>query len=107
LGLGLLIAVAGAVALIVFMPRGWVWDRMILQSAAGNGADAIAPHAPTDDLVGRVGVATSALRPAGQVEIDGKRHEARVAYGSLERGASVRVTGRQGSELIVQPEETA
>lgn len=105
--LGLLIAVVGAVVLVFFMPRGWVWDRMILQAAAGTGADAIAPNAPTDDLVGRVGVATSALRPAGQIEIDGVRHEARVAYGFVDRGAAVRVTGRQGSELIVKPEAAA
>ena len=103
LALGLTITVVGAVILIVAMPRDWVWNRMVLSAEAGAGAAAVAPNAPTDTLIGREGVTTSALRPAGQIEIDGVRHEARVAYGFIDRGAPVRVTGRQGGELIVEP----
>lgn len=103
LALGLTITVVGAVILIVAMPRDWVWNRMVLSAEAGTGAAAVAPNAPTDTLIGREGVTTSALRPAGQIEIDGVRHEARVAYGFIDRGAPVRVTGRQGGELIVEP----
>lgn len=101
-GLGVLIAVVGAALLIAFMPRGWFWDRLVLQAQAGTGVAAVSPNGPSDDLIGRIAVTTSALRPAGQIEIDGARHEARVAYGTVERGATVRVTGRQGSELVVE-----
>ncbi len=101
--LGVSIAVVGAVVLVMVMPRGWFWDRMILTAAAGTGDAAIAPHAPTDDLIGRLAVTTSALRPAGEIEINGVRHEARIAYGSAERGATVRIVSRQGGELMVEP----
>jgi membrane-bound ClpP family serine protease len=42
------------------------------------------------------------MRPMGEVEIAGRRHEARAASGALERGQAVRVVGRSGRTLIVE-----
>ena len=108
------VAVIGALALAKFLPRGWFWDKMILQAAVagdagtpeegmgGVGAATEAPGVVGDSLLGAHGRTVSVMRPMGEVEIAGRRHEARAADGALERGEPVRVTGRAGRVLIVE-----
>lgn len=111
------IAVIGALALAKFLPRGWFWDKMILQASVagdagapvdgmggmgGVGAATEAPGVVGEPLLGARGRTVSVMRPMGEVEIGGRRHEARAALGSLERDEPVRVTGRSGRVLIVE-----
>jgi membrane-bound serine protease (ClpP class) len=105
LGLGILLAIAAAVVAARFLPRGWVWDKLVMQSAIGGsaqvtGSDLSAPAAAA--IVGREGVAATALRPGGQVEIDGRRYEARVEIGVVERGRTVVVRAYSDFGLIVE-----
>ncbi|HTQ30729.1 MAG TPA: NfeD family protein, partial [Opitutaceae bacterium] len=106
LGLGMLIAVVLAVALARFLPRGWVWDRLVLAATVNSAAQTAgaAPEAAAalDALVGRRGVAATALRPAGQIEIDGRRYEAQAALGAIDPGSAVVVTKRSDFSLIVE-----
>ena len=111
LGLALVVAVLGAFALAKFLPRGWFWDKMVLNAAvsadagmppAGMGDSTKAEFSVTD---GAAGVTVSALRPMGEVEVDGRRYEARADLGGLERGQPVRVVGRSGRTLIVVAHE--
>jgi membrane-bound serine protease (ClpP class) len=53
-------------------------------------------------LVGQTGVAVTALFPSGQVEISGKRYEAKLEVGFADRGTPVRVTQVSGFSLIVE-----
>ena len=53
-------------------------------------------------LAGRQGVVVSALMPSGQIEIDGRRYEARVAVGTIEAGATVIVVRRGDFDLVVE-----
>ena len=106
LGFGLLIAVGLGVALARFIPRGWVWDKLVVQStvggaaqAAGGGLDAPAAAAA---LVGRDAITVTSLRPSGQIEIDGHRYEARVEIGAIERGRAVVVRAYSDFGLIVE-----
>jgi membrane-bound serine protease (ClpP class) len=106
LGLGLVVAVVLAVLLGRFLPKGWLWDRMVLQAELGSAAQ-VAGAAPdreaeTDTLVGRQGVVTTPLRPAGEVEIDGRRFQAQVELGTVEAGATVVVVGRTDFGLKVE-----
>lgn len=107
----LVIAVVGALALGRFLPRGWFWDKLVLQTAVAG--DAVSSGAEpdfggasggmsADALVGARGRTVSVMRPMGEVEIGGRRHEARAALGTLERGEPVLVTGRMGRTLIVE-----
>jgi membrane-bound serine protease (ClpP class) len=106
LGAGLLVATVLALALARFLPKGWVWDRMIVQSAVGGAAQqaGLAPEAAAGlaALVGRRGVATTALRPGGQVEVDGRRYEASVELGAVQPGDAVVVRGRTSFGLLVE-----
>ncbi len=108
------VAVIGALALAKFIPRGWFWDKMILQAAVagdagapedgmgGVGAATEAPGVVGDGLLGARGRTVSVMRPMGEVEIAGRRHEARAADGALERDEPVRVVGRTGRVLVVE-----
>ncbi len=113
-GLALVIAVVGGLLLARFLPRGWFWDRLVLQTAVGDSTSPSArpwgeEAAPEggDSLLGATGVAVSALRPMGEIEIAHRRHEARADLGGIERGDAVRVVGRSGRVLLVEREEEA
>jgi len=106
LGLGLTLSIVLGAILLRYLPKGWMWDKMIVGSAIG-GAAQVAGGAPgaaggLADLVGRRGVAVTALRPSGQVEIDGHRFEATVEVGAVDSGEAVVVRGRTDFALIVQ-----
>lgn len=103
MGLGVLVALVLAVLLARFLPRGWFWDKMILQAAIDTDAQTSASAMTGENgLVGRRGVVTSALMPSGQVEIDGRRYEARVDVGAIEAGATVVVVRRADFNLVVE-----
>ncbi len=100
LSLGLVLAVVMAVALARFLPKGFLWDRMVV-SAAGTGQNYMRDDRPAG-LAGQEGIAVTALLPTGQVEIGGRRYEARVAVGSLAAGTRVKVQGHSDFGLIVE-----
>jgi len=109
LGLGMIIAVVIAGLLWRFLPSGWLVDRLIVHSASGGAAQA-AGSAPglarqVAALVGRQGVAATALRPGGQVEIDGRRFEATVGVGAIDAGSTIVVRGYTDFGLMVEKVE--
>lgn len=105
MGLGLVVAVVGAVVLLRFLPRGWFWDRMILAKAVGDGGPVVVGAAPQSPLVGRRGVAATDLFPSGQIEIEGRRYEARVALGFVEAGTAIEVVRAGEFGLVVEARE--
>jgi membrane-bound serine protease (ClpP class) len=111
LGLGLVVAILGAAAVARFLPKGWLWDRMILNTAVVGNAQTDVTSAGvslTDQpMAGVRGVAVTGLFPSGQVEISGRRYEARVTIGSIEKGANVVVVGRSEFGLVVEKAQQA
>lgn len=107
-GMGLLLAVVMMIVLLRFLPRNWIWDRLVLQASIAGTSQAVQTEAPltasaTDPLIGKHGVAVTALFPGGQVEINGVRYEAHLELGMAERGTPVVVTGRGEFGLRVEP----
>ncbi len=107
-GMALIIAVVGAVALLRFLPRGWVLDKLVLNTSSGrgrvsfSGVDKTAVEGGDVSLVGRTGVAATDMYPSGQVKIDGRWYEARLEVGSVEAGAAVVVREQRDFGLIVE-----
>lgn len=106
LGLGLVLAIALGLALARFLPKGWVWDKMVVGSAIG-GAAQVAGLGPDGarqvaSLIGQRGVAVTVLRPSGQIEIAGQRFEAITEVGGVDAGEAVVVRGRTDFALIVE-----
>jgi membrane-bound serine protease (ClpP class) len=107
-GMGLLLAVVMMIVLLRFLPRNWIWDRLVLRASIAGTSQAVETAAPstasaTDPLIGKHGVAVTALFPGGQVEIDGVRYEAHLELGMAGRGTPVVVTGRGEFGLRVEP----
>ncbi len=106
LGLGLVLAVGLALALMRFLPKGWMWDKMIVGTTIGGAAQmaGVSPDAAHElaTIVGQRGVAMTVLRPSGQVEIAGRRYEATVEVGAVDAGDAIVVRGRKDFALIVE-----
>ncbi len=100
--LGLVVAV-GLFALVArFLPKGWFWTRLAVGGAVAGNALAPDVEQARAALTGREGVAATDLFPGGQVEIDGRRHEARLQLGSAKAGTRVRVVRHTEFELVVE-----
>lgn len=106
LGAGIGIAVVLGACLLRFLPNGWIWDRLTVSATVGGSAQAAggspATAAVLDRLVGRLGVAATALRPGGQVEIDGQRFEAEVRLRAIDPGKPIVVVGHGSFALLVE-----
>lgn len=105
---GVTVAVLGFLALLRFLPEGGPWSRLVLETAVGGEPDAVRPLIAGADkinaqaIIGKTGVAMTPLFPSGQVELAGRRYEARLAMGFADAGAKVVVTGRSEFGLIVE-----
>lgn len=111
LALALLIAgVLFAVAL-KYLPKTSLYQQLAVQGASAEPAQlaGLDPRAASDlaGLVGRRGVAVTALYPSGQVEIDGRRYSAKIELGTLDAGAPVVVVGHSDFGLTVERGERA
>ena len=107
--LGILVAVALALVFARFIPKGWFLSRIAVARAV-EGSAQIAGGAPelgasAGSLVGRTGVAATGLYPSGQVEVDGRRYEARLEVGSALPGTRVVVRRKTDFSLIVEQEK--
>jgi membrane-bound serine protease (ClpP class) len=106
---GMVLAVLLFLAILRFLPKGGLWGHMVLDAAVGGepfaaraltGGGADEPAAAT--LIGETGVAATALFPSGQVDIGGRRYEARLAMGYADAGTPVTVIGLAEFGLIVE-----
>lgn len=102
------IAVVLFLALLKFLPQGGIWGNMILHASVGGEpgpARALAGMVPAvghHSLVGQSGIAATPLFPSGQVEIAGRRYEARLGVGFADAGTPVKVTGVAEFGLAVE-----
>jgi membrane-bound serine protease (ClpP class) len=106
---GVVLAVVVFLAILKFLPKGGPWGRMVLEAAVGGEPGPIRALNSTGDdrlsatdLIGQSGVAATALFPSGQIEIGGRRYEAKLDMGFAEAGTPVRVTGTAEFSLIVE-----
>lgn len=105
---GLAIAVGGALLLGRFLKGSPIEGALVLSSTVGQADKAKAPvvsgveKAPGFPEEGATGEAITPLHPAGLIELTGVRYEARCAVGIIDRGARVRVVGREDFNLLVE-----
>jgi membrane-bound serine protease (ClpP class) len=106
---GVVIAIGLFLALIRYLPKGGPWGGMVLQTAVAGEPGSIRPinslgmeSPPAGSMVGQTGIAVTALFPSGQVNVSGRRYEAKLPMGFAEVGTPVRVTGVSEFGLIVE-----
>jgi membrane-bound serine protease (ClpP class) len=106
--IGVALAVVIFMLILRFLPNNPIWGRMILHSAVGGEPHPLQPLAVGEggvsfqSLVGQFGVAATALMPSGQVDVGGRRYEARISVGFVEAGAPIVVTRHGEFSLEVE-----
>jgi membrane-bound serine protease (ClpP class) len=104
----LLIAIAAsALAILVVVRFGLkrgVWRRLTLSSTMGgtSARGAARPGRERVSLAGKTGIALTHLRPAGVVEIDGRRVDVITSGEFIERGRPVLVVEDSGGTVLVR-----
>lgn len=111
---GVVIAVLIFLGIVRFLPRGGLWGRLVLEAAVAGDPTGLralnrwaetgepSGNASRDSRVGMAGKAVTALFPSGQIEIDGKRYEARLEVGMAEPGTPLKVVRETEFALIVE-----
>jgi len=67
--------------------------------------EAAAEDSKLDHWIGQEGIAVTALRPAGQIEIGGTRLNAASTGDFIEKGSPVLVTGMEGDHYVIRRKE--
>lgn len=99
---GIVLAVVFFFALLRFLPKGGPWSGMVLDAVVGGEPAVVGALSGGGSLIGETGFAATALFPSGQVDIGGRRYEARLAMGFADAGSRVKVTGLAEFGLTVE-----
>lgn len=98
--------ILGAIGLFAiflrFMPKGGLWGGMVLDAAVGGETTAASIARDNSSLIGATGHAVTALFPSGEIEINGKRYDARLNIGTLPVGTPIKVVSVGEFELRVE-----
>ncbi|MCR5566279.1 MAG: hypothetical protein K6F61_05470 [Clostridiales bacterium] len=104
-----LLALAGVLLLIglaVFLSyRSAMNGRLSKSHLVLKDTETAAEEAKPDHWIGMDGVAVTALRPAGEIEIEGARLKAASTGDFIEKGAPVLVTGMEGDHYVIRRKE--
>jgi len=84
-----------------FLPKSNAWNRMILSKNINSSTGYTSNHT-ISSLVGKIGEATSDLRPAGIAMIENKRVDVVTEGDYINAGEKIRVTAVEGSKVIVR-----
>lgn len=101
-----LLALAGVLLIIglaVFLSyRSAMSGRLSKSHLVLNETEEAAAEAKPDHWIGKEGVAVTALRPAGQIEVGGVRLNASSNGDFVAKGSPVLVTGSEGDHYVIR-----
>ena len=101
-----MLALAGILLLIgvaVFLSyRSAMNGRLSRSHLVLNDTETPAGEVKPDSWIGMEGIAVTALRPAGTVEINGTRLNAASSGDFVEKGSAVLVTGMEGDHYVIR-----
>ncbi len=84
----------------------WSWLRLSLNTTLDNKEGFVSVEQKKQEkLTGKKGLASTILRPAGKVEIDGEIYDAVSEIGFIDKGTPVRVTRHLAGQIYVLPDE--
>ncbi|MCD8505001.1 MAG: hypothetical protein LRY53_08415 [Burkholderiaceae bacterium] len=102
LGVSLIVAIAASLAILRFLPKTKIGRHLVLSTdltaAGGFTSEPVAEH----ELVGKMGIAMSTLRPAGIADIEGKRVDVVSDGEYIEAGEPIRVDHVDGNRVVVR-----
>ncbi|MEX2262939.1 MAG: NfeD family protein [Bryobacteraceae bacterium] len=101
--LSLLLAMAGAFALLRVLPRLPFGRRLVLATGMQAGLGYVSAPESDRQWLGRTGTALSPMRPAGIAEIDGARVDVVSDGGFIDAGTPIVVTRVDGNRIVIRP----
>lgn len=102
LALTLAVSIAAIIVLLRKVGPHGFWRKLFLYDRQERDQGYVAP-ADREELVNKTGLAVSPLRPAGVVDIDGRRVDCVSEGGFVAAGCRVRVVTVEGPRLVVRP----
>ena len=89
----------------IILPKTPLWNSLVLSATLGRDSSEQKDLANTiRNLEGKSGLTISELFPSGQIEIDGKRFEARSSLGKIDKGENIKVVKCTEFDLVVEIE---
>jgi len=98
----LLLAVAGSLVLLRFLPRLPFGKRLILATGLGAGEGYASPPDTDKQWSGKGGIAVSSLRPSGIADVEGERVDVVSDGEFIEAGAQIVVSRVDGNRIVVR-----
>jgi membrane-bound serine protease (ClpP class) len=98
----LLLAVAGSLVLLRFLPRLPFGKRLILETGLAAGEGYASPPDTDKQWLGKVGIAVSPLRPSGIADVEGERVDVVSDGEFIEAGAQIVVSRIDGNRIVVR-----
>ena len=104
LAIGLIIAISGIFILGRYFLKSWLWNILVLKSTVGAPSTPTISQNPKDSSpqVGSRGIAITDLHPAGEVQINNIRYQAKVNVGEISKKSEIEVVQVTGFGLIVK-----
>ena len=102
LGISIVLVPVALVAAFAVFPKTPLGKRLTLQSKQSHAGGFVAQNARETELIGKIGVATSMLRPSGEARIDGRRHDVITEGEMIENGARIEVRSVEGNRIVVR-----
>jgi len=97
----LITSIIALVLILKYAPKSKYFDRLTLVTEMGSDFGYVSTEGK-DDLLGKEGIVTSYLHPAGTIDIDGEKVDA-VSEGTyVETGTRVKVIRREGRRIVVK-----
>lgn len=99
---------AGGIVIVVLLTPTMIYfglKRASLKTTLDKGNGAVSPPSELALLLGKKGVARSALRPAGMATIDGERVNVVTRGDLISQGTPVRVIEVEGTRVVVKAVE--
>jgi membrane-bound serine protease (ClpP class) len=100
--LSMLLAMAGAAALLRFLPHSPFGRRLVLATGMPAGGGYVSAPDSDQAWLGRTGTAVSPLRPAGIADIDGARVDVVSDGAFIDAGSPIAVTRVDGNRIVVR-----
>ena len=91
----------------IILPKTPLWKSLVLSATLGsNSSERKVLANTTQNLEGKSGLTISELFPSGQIEIDGKRFEARSSLGKIDKGENIKVVKCSEFDVVVEIENS-
>ncbi len=106
-GMALVVSVVIAMIAMRYLPRSRMGRRLMLETELPSGSGVELARPDDDRWMGRVGHASSALRPAGIADLDGERVDVVSEGEMIDAGAAIVVSRVDGNRIVVRRRRTA